>query len=165
VDSQRDARLLPARHRSRVHAGAGGGPALAAGAAWPRAGRGPLSLPVCALRRSAMTFLRGIVLAFALEGRRRACGRRPPGPLAALALYAVCSPSAAAASSGAPPPPCCSLLRRGGPAASFGWSVGARPARPAPGCWRPPWPWPSRIDCRPTAFRPWAALRLTGPIE
>jgi len=71
--------LLRALGSSPVPAGAAL-VAILAGAIYPY---------VYARRRTAMTFLRGMVLAFALEGAAQALWPSPAGPHAALALYAA----------------------------------------------------------------------------
>ena len=65
-----------------------GGPPLAAGAALAAVLAGALYPYLYAHRRTAMTFLRGIVLAFALEGAAQSLWPSAAGPHAALALYA-----------------------------------------------------------------------------
>ena len=66
-----------------------GSPPVPAGAALVAILAGAIYPYVYARRRTAMTFLRGMVLAFALEGAAQALWPSPAGPHAALALYAA----------------------------------------------------------------------------
>jgi 1-acyl-sn-glycerol-3-phosphate acyltransferase len=66
-----------------------GSPPVAAGAALVAVLGGAIYPYLYAHRRTAMTFLRGMVLAFALEGAAQALWPSAAGPHAALALYAA----------------------------------------------------------------------------
>ena len=66
-----------------------GSPPVPAGAALIAILAGAIYPYVYARRRTAMTFLRGMVLAFALEGAAQGLWPSPAGPHAALALYAA----------------------------------------------------------------------------
>jgi 1-acyl-sn-glycerol-3-phosphate acyltransferase len=66
-----------------------GSPPLAARAALVAVVAGSLYPYLYARRRTAMTFLRGAVIAFALEGAAQLLWPSPAGPHAALALYAA----------------------------------------------------------------------------
>jgi 1-acyl-sn-glycerol-3-phosphate acyltransferase len=66
-----------------------GSPPVTAGAALAAVVAGTVYPYLYARRRTAMTFLRGIVLAFALEAAAQALWPSPAGPHAALALYAA----------------------------------------------------------------------------
>ena len=66
-----------------------GSPPLPAGAALIAILAGAIYPYVYVRRRTAMTFLRGMVLAFALEGAAQGLWPAPAGPHAALALYAA----------------------------------------------------------------------------
>ncbi|PYQ39452.1 MAG: hypothetical protein DMF77_21465 [Acidobacteria bacterium] len=66
-----------------------GSPPVPAGAALVAILAGAIYPYVYVRRRTAMTFLRGMVLAFALEGAAQGLWPSPAGPHAALALYAA----------------------------------------------------------------------------
>jgi 1-acyl-sn-glycerol-3-phosphate acyltransferase len=66
-----------------------GSPPVPAGAALIAILAGAIYPYVYVRRRTAMTFLRGMVLAFALEGAAQGLWPSPAGPHAALALYAA----------------------------------------------------------------------------